>query len=177
MRDYNFLRVAPALCALALPALLAGCVEELGPVDDVGMATSIPAEVQAAFDNSCATPNCHLGASAAAGLNLEAGASSGILSATASTGLPMVTLGNVGNSYLAIKCLPSDNLGLYGASRTGSKMPLGGNADSDRDVAVIVGWISGALPPEVSSLEVDAVPPFAADPAAPGSDGDTGPLE
>ena len=176
MRNFTFHRVAPVLFALGTSLGAVGCVEELGPVGEGGGATSIPAEVRAALDNSCATAGCHAGTGAAAGLNLEGSAANSIFSANGSTGIPMVTLGDVGNSYLAIKCLPSDSLQLYGVTRTGSKMPLGGNADSARDVAVIVGWIAGAIPP-AKALEQDEIPVLEQRLPPLGADGETGWVE
>ncbi len=121
-----------SLMALALvPALGCGLEE----ITDGGTADAIPADVQAALDETCATAGCH--ANGGALVNLGPGASAAILDTMASTGDPFVTIGDVEASYLARKMLGTDI--------SGSKMPLSTQSPNDAvNVAIILGWIAGA---------------------------------
>lgn len=119
------------LAGLLIPALACG-LEEIGGDDDD---EAIPAAVQEAFDESCATnSSCH-----AAGTNLivlEAPHSSAILKAAGSGG-PLVTFGDLDNSYIAQKILG-------GPSIIGAQMPPAPQSDKDGiNTALIIGWIAG----------------------------------
>ncbi len=138
--------MSPTTCtgrALAVAALglgLGACteLEKLDP--DGGSGARIPDRVQTAFDVSCNIPGCHNSA-AAGGLNLTATASPDIIGGQSTqSSLPLVELGNVDGSYLAIKMLPEVPEGVL---RQGERMPLGGALDSE-DNAIILGWIAGA---------------------------------
>lgn len=122
-----------------IPLLLAligtGC--PLEPIGEGGDADMLPAEVQRAFDESCATSTgCH--ASGAPQVVLDAPGSSEILDKSSSAGGgPFVTLGNVDESYLAQKILG-------GSGITGSIMPPSPQSPRDAvNTAIIVGWIAG----------------------------------
>ncbi|HWB75632.1 MAG TPA: hypothetical protein VG755_11775 [Nannocystaceae bacterium] len=108
-----------------------------------GGGACVPEAVQAAFDRQCANmPACH-GASATpqVPLDLRAGASDNIIGQTASqmASLPLVEIGNIDGSYLALK--------MEAMPPTGARMPQ--NADFNdpavqADIALILGWIGGA---------------------------------
>ena len=137
-------------CAAALLLALPGC-NQLEKIDDSnsgGDEGGVPAAVQLAFERSCGTAGCHsTGATAPA---LE-GAGIADLIGAPSTGsaLPLITLGDTANSYIAIKMLPDDVIAGLGVTRTGSRMPQGfdyasGNADKLADTRTILAWIGGA---------------------------------
>jgi hypothetical protein len=115
--------------------LLSGC--GLEEVDDDGETEAIPAAVQQAFDESCATSvGCH--ASGASLVVLSAPESAAILSASSgSGGGPLVTFGDLERSYIAQKILG-------GSSILGGVMPPSKQSDNDDiNAAIIVGWIAG----------------------------------
>lgn len=132
-------------CALvALGVGLMGC-NELQKIDDGGnMAAGIPDEVQRVFDERCNTAGCHDSARAG-GLELTADVSPDIIGGSSTqSSLPLVELGNVQGSYLAIKLLPGNE------QLQGSPMPLGQSLDDPAvaiDMAIILGWIAGATLP------------------------------
>ena len=160
------------LCLISLPLALVtgGCgVEVLDDQADAG----VPVVVEQAFERSCAGAGCHAASQPAAGLALVGSALDGLVGrpSVQRPGLPLVTIGDVGGSYLAIKVLPDEALVLYGESRASgtSRMPLGGGSEvSQEDVAVILGWIAGAElptpdpdpggPPSAESFETDVFP-------------------
>jgi hypothetical protein len=150
---------------LALILCTTACVQ-VTRIDDTE-ADCIPTAVQAAFDRSCARGGCHDAAGAAAGLVLDAPASADVLGRTASQKpLPLVTLGDPSASYLAQKLMPDPTTPIVGAS-----MPIGfdaSNAETVEDVAIILGWIAGAVLPgcdvgETSGGETTGGPPVAGD--------------
>lgn len=103
---------------------------------------SVPTEVQRAFNESCALGGCHDAASRQAGLDLSASGSPAIIGGMSSqSDLPLVELGNVQGSYLALKMLPSPP--------SGSLMPIGEppGVDNPTNIAIILGWIAGATLP------------------------------
>lgn len=113
---------------------LSGC--GLEAIDDGGDGgDQVPAEVQAAFDQSCALAGCHGGGVSP---DLSAGGSAQILSTNSSTGEPLVVLGDVDGSYLAQKILAGPGI-------QGGVMPPGGasNPTTAANTALIVGWIAG----------------------------------
>ena len=115
-----------------LPSLGCGLEE----IKDSGNQDQIPAAVQTAFNETCATnTTCH--ANGAALVNLGPGASAAILTTMASTGDPYVTLGDIDNSYIARKIL--------GRDISGGPMPLDiQSPNDDVNLAIILGWIAGA---------------------------------
>ena len=131
-----------AFVGLALGA--SGC-NELQKIDDGGSsAAGIPDEVQRVFDERCNTAGCH-DAARAGGLELTADAAPEIIGGgSVQSSLPLVDLGNVQGSYLAIKLLPDSEL------LQGAPMPLGASLDDAAvaiDSAIILGWIAGASLP------------------------------
>ena len=113
-----------------------GCgLEAIEGGDEEG-GTGLPAEVQQAFDESCATSaGCH--ATGSALVVLQAPDSVAILEASAPAGGPYVTLGNLEESYIAQKILGGPNI-------SGGTMPPTPQSDNDdRNKALIVGWIAG----------------------------------
>jgi hypothetical protein len=134
-------RIATIASIAPLGLVLAGC-SQLEKVDDDSGSARIPTAVQRAFDESCAIGACHDSASRQAGLDLSATASPGIIGgmSTQST-LPLVELGDVQGSYLALKLLPNPP--------TGTPMPPVDvpGVDDETNVAIILGWIAGAQLP------------------------------
>ncbi len=131
--------------ALVLGLGLTTACNDLEKLDENGgPSASIPDEVQRAFEDSCNTPGCHDSGAKSGGLDLSATAAPGIIGGESSqSSLPLVDLGNVSGSYLAIKMLePVPD----GAVRSGARMPLGGDFES-LDNAIILGWIAGATLP------------------------------
>ncbi|HLT35779.1 MAG TPA: hypothetical protein VK034_05825 [Enhygromyxa sp.] len=134
---HGFRQRRPALKgALAITMLLGsmlGCgLEEVG---EGGDDDAIPAAVQQALDESCATSSgCHAAGSSL--LVLAAPESSAILSASGN-GMPLVSFGDLENSYLAQKILG-------GSSIAGGQMPPSPQSDDDDvNAAIIIGWIAG----------------------------------
>ncbi|MFO7563901.1 MAG: hypothetical protein R6X02_14740 [Enhygromyxa sp.] len=120
--------------ALLLGPLLGCGLEEVG---EGGEGDEIPAAVQQAFDESCATSTgCH--SAGAAVVVLSAPESSAILSASSSSGGgPLVTFGDLESSYIAQKILG-------GSTITGAQMPPSPQSERDDiNAAIIIGWIAG----------------------------------
>lgn len=132
----------PSLCCMLVVAAAAvvGCADEPEPAE-------IPEAVQRAFDASCVADGCHDAASRAEGLSLAAGDSHRIVGKDSwQSELPLVTLGDLGQSYLAIKLLPDDQLPV-GAVRFEDRMPKDGPEPDDVEpVNVILAWIAGYGP-------------------------------
>ena len=131
---------------LASSVLLVGCpqVEE---IDDDMPGGKVPARVQEIFDARCNMVACHGGATVQENLNLEAGSSASIIGRNAQqVAMPLVEIGNVEGSYLAIKILPDQAVMDIGVMRTGVRMPSGVVIDAalQEDLAIILGWIAGA---------------------------------
>ncbi|TPV96439.1 MAG: hypothetical protein B7733_04730 [Myxococcales bacterium FL481] len=142
-------RISRRVAASALfTTMAAGCgVERIGP-DDVGTGTGdgpvaeVPVWVQTAFDRSCATPGCHVPGGSA--VSLAPGDSAAAIGGSATqSDLPLIELGNVEGSYLALKMLPEELLPA-GVSRAGSQMPIATSSEGDEDVDIILGWIASA---------------------------------
>ncbi len=138
--------------AALLSAVLAGCGGGSGegldangrPIDEGG-GTGGPlqptfASIQAnVFTPICTA--CHAGASAPAGLRLDALSSYALLVGVASTevpGLQRVNPGNPADSYLIQK--------LEGRAAVGARMPFGGPYLDDTTIAVIREWIAAGAP-------------------------------
>lgn len=120
--------------------LATACADEPAPFE-------VPAEVQRAFDASCVLDGCHDATSRAEGLSLAAGDVHRLGTKQAwQSDLPLVTLGELGQSYLAIKLLPDEQLPA-GAERFESRMPKDGVEPEDLEhVNVILAWIAGYGP-------------------------------
>ena len=136
------------LAAIAALSLSFGGCGDLAPLDGSGETggSSVPAEVEAAFAGSCATPGCHTGATPAGMLSLDA-ADLGTLTEKESNGLPMVEIGNVHGSYLALKMLPEDVLSANGLKISGNRMPPTADFTNPNN-ATILAWIAGAEFPD-----------------------------
>jgi hypothetical protein len=133
MTRTNSLRVFTAVFTASMLLPTIGC--GLEEITDGGGEDKVPAAVQAAFDESCATAGCH--ANGGAQVNLGPGASDALLTTMASTGDPFVVLGDLEASYVARKIL--------GRDITGGPMPLVEQSPNDPvNVAIILGWIAGA---------------------------------
>jgi len=135
------------LCAAAVIGV-SGC-DQVDKVIESGDAAgaAVPTEVQRVFDDRCGTGGCH-DATAAGGLVLTAPNSNSIIGGS-STGspLPMVALGDISGSYLALKILEAVPAG---ATIQGARMPIGGNFDDPElavDLALVLGWVGGASLP------------------------------
>jgi len=153
-----------SLCLGALLTCL-GC--ELEVVDPPG-GGDVPVRVRQAFEDSCAGSQCHgEGSSPAAGLVLVGDDLAQTLTRASRQvpSLPLVEVGNVAGSYLALKMLPDDALALYGVEREENRMPDVSNpTPEDLDnVAIILAWIAGAELPEITPIEIPEEPSFAVD--------------
>ncbi len=146
---HSFFRAWPAALVLAL----SGC-NQLEKVDATGGGGGgdVPPEVRAAFERSCGTsPACH--AAGGQSPTLEGAGIGAVVGSPANgSSIPLVTLGDTANSYIAIKMLADDVIGGFGATRTGARMPLAfdyttGSADTLADTQVILAWIGGAYFP------------------------------
>lgn len=147
--DNHFLRTGSAALVLAL----AGC-NQLEKLDATGGGggDEVPAAVRAAFERSCGnSAACHAGGGQSP--SLEGAGIAGVIGSPANgSALPLVTLGDTSNSYIAIKMLPDDVIAGLGATRTGTRMPLAfdyatGSADMLADTQIILAWIGGATFP------------------------------
>lgn len=129
----------------------------------------IPEQVQRAFDASC-VEGCHDAATREEGLILEAGHSARIVGgASWQSDLPLVRVGDLAGSYMAIKLLPDAQLPA-GAMRFESRMPRGGiEPDDIANVNTILAWIAGYGPegPEgTDGMEPTSTDATAGDPTA-----------
>ncbi len=127
--------------------LLSEACKQLEAVADEGReGGSIPPLVQMAFDENCVKEACHDASGPQAGLALTAGDSLAILDrrSTQNPDLPLVELGNVYGSYLAIKLLPDDVLMERNLERRLERMPPAGQMRDEESIALILGWIAGA---------------------------------
>lgn len=137
----------------ALVLALTGC-NQLEKLDATGGSDGgdVPPDVRAAFERSCGnSPACH--AAGGQSPTLEGAGIAGVIGSPSNgSALPLVTLGDTSNSYIAIKMLPDDVIAGLGATRTGGRMPLAfdyatGSADTLADTQVILAWIGGATFP------------------------------
>jgi hypothetical protein len=115
--------------------------------DDEPAAVEIPEGVQRAFDGSCVADGCHDATTRAAGMSLDAADSMHIVNGSSSQStLPLVHVGDLGGSYMAIKLLPDDQLPA-GAERFEDRMPRDGvEGDDVEHVNTILTWIAGFGP-------------------------------
>lgn len=146
---------------LASSMLLAACGSGSGTIGG-NPAGSLQANFDSiqnnVFDALCV--GCHLGATAPAGLRLDAANSFALLVGFASVqqpGLLRVDPGNPNASYLIQK--------LEGTAATGAQMPLNGTPLPTADIAVIRQWITdGAMrspaPPPVEPIRVTSLSPL-----------------
>lgn len=107
----------------------------------------IPEPVQRAFEASCMHEGCHTAAARAGGLSLDVADSPGIVGgASAQSELPLVVVGDLSGSYMAIKLLPDDQLPA-GAVRHQERMPPDGVESEDVEpINTILSWIAGFEP-------------------------------
>jgi hypothetical protein len=141
-------------CVSAMLALL-GC-EQVTPLEQED-ACVVPNEVQRVFDESCSDANCHgTQGAVGAGLSLAEGPSDELVerNSTQVGSLPLVAIGNVSGSYLAIKIQD----GLPGAqARLGLPMPpIDALSESDR--ALVIAWIAGAQLQCGDAVDTDTSP-------------------
>ncbi len=130
-------RLVTASSLAALGLVLPAC-PQIEKVEGEGPGGGIPTEVQRAFNDSCALAGCHDSSSRQGGLDLSPTGSPNIIGGMSSqSDLPLVELGNVPGSYLALKLLPNPP--------SGSAMPIGITPGVDN--AIILGWIAGASLP------------------------------
>ncbi|MBK7829900.1 hypothetical protein [Nannocystis sp.] len=140
-----------SLCAwFALVLTIPGC-NQLEAIDESasGGGGDLPPEVVAAFERSCGnSPGCH--AAGGQSPTLDATVSSAIIGGSSNgSAIPLVTLGDTANSYIAIKMLPDNVIAGFGQTRTGGRMPLGfdpatGSPETLADTQTILAWIAGA---------------------------------
>lgn len=138
----------------ALVLALTGCnqLEKLDGSAEGGGGDEVPPEVRAAFERSCGnSAACH--AAGGQSPTLEGAGIGGVIGSPSNgSALPLVTLGDTANSYIAIKMLPESVIAGLGQTRTAGQMPLGfdyatGSADTLADTQVILAWIGGATFP------------------------------
>jgi hypothetical protein len=150
------LRLAPARVAARLGAALplssllslAACGDLVAVGDTDGPSGGgVPAAVELAFAEACATSGCHDAATRAAGLSLAGADLEAIVDGPSSAGIPMVTIGDVAGSYLAIKMLPDDVLSAQGLERVGGRMPPTGDFTNANNQTILA-WIAGAEFPD-----------------------------
>lgn len=144
---------AAALVILITPVFLTACGGDGGtdpgtdgdgnvdpPARTIKENPSFAADVQEIFDRTgCSSSSCH-GAGQAAGLDLRAANSYADLVNVGATNEPLIRVipNDAQNSYLVIK--------IEGRQSVGSRMPIGGGALDNVDVANIRNWINtGAL--------------------------------
>lgn len=148
----------PGRCMLAgLLAGLLGVAATACAPDEPGPPAEIPEAVQRAFEGSCVAEGCHDASSRAAGLSLEAADSPGIVGgASSQSPLPLVTVGALDRSYMAVKLLPDAQLPA-GTERFEDRMPADGIEDDDVEhVNTILAWIAGYGPAGSDSGEPTA---------------------
>jgi len=138
-----------SLAATAVLTLTAcGSLDPIGQ-DTEGMDEGVPDAVVTAFAARCSchdtdqSPAGNLSLTAASLANLEGGSSN-------QSDLPLVTRGDIANSYLALKMVDATTLqglvdsgALAAGFDRGERMPLGGPFGDEAD-AIILGWIAGA---------------------------------
>lgn len=124
------------------------CIATLGlacdvvPLDEEPSDDGLPFDVQRAFDASCAVSGCHAGSVPAGGLSLEAGQSQNAIGGSSSnSSLPLIELGNIEGSYLALKMLPPELRPASAGLVSGDQMPVGGG-DAIAN-AIIMAWLAG----------------------------------
>lgn len=110
--------------------------------DDGGGGGGVPPEVRAAFESSCGITGCH---SPGGQTPVLAGAAlDSIVGGKATqSSIPLVTLGDTANSYIAIKMLPPAVVASLGVERGGGQMPPGGGGPNP-NINIILAWIAGA---------------------------------
>jgi hypothetical protein len=153
--------IQPFLAAVAFTALIAlfapACADEPERLE-------IPEEVQRAFDTSCVAAGCHDASTRAEGLSLAAEDSHRLGTKQSwQSDLPLVTLGDVERSYLAIKLLPDDQIP-EGVMRFEDRMPKDGIGPEDIEPAnVILAWIAGYGPSATGGGELTSTGTTAAE--------------
>lgn len=124
----------------SLPLTACNQLEAISTTDG-GSGGGIPTAVRQAFTESCGKTGCHgetgPTAPALAGAKLD-----DILTGQGG-GMPLVTLGDTANSYIAIKMLPDAVLSALGVTRGGLRMPLDGDFTNPNN-QIILAWIAGA---------------------------------
>jgi|GEM_PF-1680456 len=135
-----------ALSIVAALVASTGCASQLQPIeegDTGGEEAAMPQHVAEAFERACGNATCHGGAVSPSLTAATAPAIVGMDATTAS--LPLVVLGDLQASYIAIKVLPDAALDDPGA-RVGGIMPPAGNEFEQADVDTILGWIASSTP-------------------------------
>jgi hypothetical protein len=129
-------------CLLASTLLgLSAC--DVSPLEDETGGGDIPQSVQDAFENNCTSSGCHAGGSPAAGLSLEPAQLAAIVGgSTTSSELPLVEIGDLDGSYLALKMLPASARPESAGPVVGGQMPPG--QGDQTELAIILAWIAGA---------------------------------
>ncbi|MCX4246507.1 hypothetical protein [Paraliomyxa miuraensis] len=130
-----------------LAGLVGPLVGLVGCADDPAPPAEIPEAVQRAFENSCTVEGCHDAVTRAAGLSLDAADSPHVVGgASTQSPLPLVTVGQLDRSYMAVKLLPDDQLPA-GTERFEERMPRDGiEAEDVEAVNTILAWIAGFGP-------------------------------
>lgn len=118
-------------------ATVGGCLADRGEEQP----SAVPLPVQRAFENNCARSGCHNATTRVANLSLApADLDEVIGKTTPNSELPLVEIGDLYGSYLALKILDDPEI-------SGEPMPLGG-IDSHYEVGLILSWIAGIEIPD-----------------------------
>ncbi len=134
----------------------------------------IPDAVQRAFEASCMHEGCH-DTAAAGGLSLAAEDSQAIVGGPSTQSeLPLVVVGDLAGSYMAIKLLPDGQLP-PGAVRHEDRMPADGiDGDDVEHVNTILAWIAGYGPSETSGNATGGTTSNGSSTGSAGGDSDSG---
>ncbi len=130
MRIYNW-----ALVATTMALGTVGCgVEKLDDEGETGGGSAVPPAVQQRLTQSCAIEGAGCHTAGAQSPDLSAG-SQGAWIDQPGAGGPLVTFGDIGNSYLITKMLPNPP--------NGGQMPFPPGELSPEDLSIIIGWVAG----------------------------------
>lgn len=126
------------LCAVSCIGLACDVV----PAEGGDGGDGVPVDVEDAFEAACAVSGCHSGSAPTGGLSLERGQIANLIGGSSgSSDLPLVEIGNIDGSYLALKMLPAEQRPAQ-VDVAGEQMPLGGGSATAN--AIILAWVAGA---------------------------------
>lgn len=137
-------------CAVLLAALAAGCTEKLVDPPPPEPLVGVPDSIQQIFTASCASSNCHGGATPQVGMGLDDARTSWLaivgVAATQRPAFLRIAPGDSADSYVVMK-LRAD------PRRGGQPMPLGAYPLDPELVMRIASWAQAGAPgQEVSAL-------------------------
>ena len=129
---------AAALLVLALLPACGGDDSSLGPTEEPAPVT-LKRLADEIFTPSCATSDCHAGASPAAALSLEADRLAEMIDAASDqeSGAKLIDPGNPDGSYLIRK---------VEGTGSGAQMPIGLDPLTPKEIQMIVDWVAAGAP-------------------------------